>query len=167
MNTKELLFKTLEKLSIKSETFTHQPVFTCDEAMTIKHQLPPHAPIKNLFLKDKKKQFWLICALHSTQIQLKALAKFLPAQDLRFASAEDLLRHLDVTPGSVTPLALINDAGHVVNVILDQQIFEHPIIGIHPLSNDATTLLTPQDLQTFIKSCDNKVRIVDFSTVQE
>ncbi len=165
MNTKELLFKKLEKLSIKSETFSHQPVFTCDEALEAKELLPEHGPIKNLFLKDKKKQFLLICALHSTQIQLKALAKFLPAPELRFAGPEDLLKHLDVLPGSVTPLALINDAGHVVNIILDEQIFEHKIIGVHPLSNDATTLLTPHDLLTFIKACDNPVRIIDFRTV--
>ncbi len=163
MNPRELLFKKLEALNIASQTISHMPVFTCEEALKTLELLPVHGSVKNLFLKDKKKRFWLIVAVHTTQIQLKGLAKFLPAPELRFAGSDDLFNYLGVLPGSVTPLSLINDKDHVVNIILDEQLFDHQIIGVHPLSNDATTLLTPQDLKNFIESCGNPMRIIDFS----
>ncbi len=158
MITKELLFKKLQDLNISSQTYEHKPLFTCEEALKYIDQLPPHGPIKNLFLIDKKKQYWLVVALHSTQIQLKELATNLPAPGLRFAGPDDLLKYLGVTPGSVTPFALMNDTEHAVNIILDEHIFEHDVIGVHPLLNDATTLLSPQDLATFITSCGNHIR---------
>jgi len=73
-----------------------------------------------------------------------------------------LKEHLGVTAGSVSLFGLINDKGHVVNVILDQNLFNHKTLGFHPLTNDATTFITPDDLQKFIKALGNKTQILDF-----
>lgn len=163
MTTREQLFTYLKNLGISTTTFSHEPVFTCEEAMRIKNTLPTHGPIKNLFLKDKYKKYWLIVALHTTQIHLKSLAQTLNAPDLRFARPEELLAILGVTPGSVTPFALLNDIEHKVSVIIDATVMNHNPIGVHPLLNDATTLLTPDDLATFVRSCGHTMQIIPCS----
>lgn len=161
MNT-DNLFKQLEELTIPIETFRHTPVFTCEEAQAITDQLPPHGPIKNLFLKDNNKKMWLIVAVTSTTIRLQELSKKLNAPKLRFASPAELMTHLGVTPGSVSPLALINDTKQTVTVLLDQNLFDYERIGVHPLHNTATTLLAPDDLKKFIISRNNTYMTIHF-----
>jgi Ala-tRNA(Pro) deacylase len=64
---------------------------------------------------------------------------------------------LGVQPGSVTPFGLLNDEKHSVTVLIDKTVLKHNSVGIHPLSNDATTLIAPNDLVRFIESCGNRV----------
>lgn len=157
MHTPESLYKRLDELGIRYTTIAHAPVFTVKEADKILAQLPPHGPCKNLFLKDKKNHLYLVVALCDTGIIIKELAKILSAPGLRFASPEQLMASLGVIPGAVTPFGLINDQQHTVTVILDPRIFGYQYIGIHPLANDATTLLTPGDIKLFINSCGNRI----------
>ena len=70
-----------------------------------------------------------------------------------------------VGPGSVTPFALINDTEKQVNVILDTRLLRVDEAGFHPLTNDATTLITPQGLQKFIMSLGYIPREVDFEEI--
>ena len=65
---------------------------------------------------------------------------------MRFADAKLLMQHLGVEPGSVTPLALINDKDKAVQAIIDAKLLKHEYIQIHPLKNDATVVITPADL---------------------
>ncbi len=154
------LFGYLQQLSIETTTYVHEPVFTVEQAQATAHVPATH--VKNLFLKDKKKRFWLITALFDTAIRLKDVAKKLSAPELRFANEQELMRYLKVTPGSVTPLALINDTHHEVSVVLDSCIFEQTQIGCHPLENNATTVLMPQDLQKFVAALGNPLIIMNF-----
>jgi Ala-tRNA(Pro) deacylase len=154
------LFDYLEHLSIETKTYFHEPVFTVGQAQATAHVPATHC--KNLFLKDSKKRLWLIVALHDTTIQLKAVAKKLEAPELRFASPELLMQHLKVIPGSVTPLALINDTNHEVLVVLDSRIMQEETIGCHPLENNATTVMKPADLQKFINACGNRTLVMSF-----
>ena len=80
------------------------------------------------------------------------LAKTWEAPELRFARPDELETILGVKPGSVTLFALINDKEHVVQPILDNAIFTQERIGLHPLRNDKTTLVTPQDAKKFAES---------------
>ncbi len=148
----ETLYAYLKKLEIPFETHKHAPAFTCEQMVDIKKNMPSHGGIKNLFLKDKKKRYYLLCALYDTKIELKALAKSWDAPELRFARPDELETILGVKPGSVTLFALINDKDHLVQVILDNAMFAHERIGLHPLRNDKTTLITPQDAKKFAES---------------
>lgn len=162
MVTVQQLFKLLDNLEIKHQTHYHKPVFTVQEALSVFKEFSPFGQCKNLFLKDSKKNFWLVVALFDTQIKLKELAKSIHAPELRFADAMLLKEYLGVTPGSVTPFGLINDKNHVVRVILDQGLFDYETLGFHPLANDATTFITPHDLQKFINALGNSVQILNF-----
>ncbi|MFH1643784.1 MAG: prolyl-tRNA synthetase associated domain-containing protein [bacterium] len=166
MFTSQQLFNFLDELKIKYQNYIHKPVFTVEQAMHLYEELPQFGQCKNLFLKDSKKNLWLVVALFDTQIRLKELSKKINAPELRFADEKLLLEFLGVTPGSVTPLGLVNDKNHVVKVILDQRLFDQEILGFHPLSNDATILITPQDLQKLINVFKNQFQILNFQELK-
>lgn len=149
----EDLFRHLEALGIAFETHHHDPVFTVEEARSLRGALPG-AHVKNLFLRDKKKRYWLVVVEELRPIALKALAKKLGAGTFSFGSPERLFEVLGVRPGSVTPLALINAKGrHQVNVVFDSALMDEALINCHPLLNTMTTSLAVTDLMRFIEDC--------------
>ncbi len=150
------------ELGIATTTYEHRPVFTVAEGEDFK-KLIPGGHTKNLFLKDKKDKIWLVTALDETVIDLKKLPARINAARLSFGSAELMQRVLGVTPGSVTALAVLNDLGREVSPVLDHSLFNHEVINCHPLRNDRTTCLTPQDLVKFMKNLGYDPLIVDFS----
>lgn len=156
-----ILYNIFNELHISYQTFTHEPLFTIEQAVKISLVLPgPY--VKNLFLKDNKKQLWLLVAHADTQINLKESAQLLNAPGLRFADQELLKNILGVLPGSVTPFGIINDVDKKVTIILDQTLFNYVSVGMHPLENTATTFITPQDLVKFIESRGNKYVRINF-----
>src|SRR3954468_15052790 len=119
MHDPQQLFAKLEALGIAQHTVEHPPVFTVEEAKALRGNLPGHH-IKNLFLRNKKEQMWLVVALEDRAIDLKRLGEALGAGRLSFGSPERLQKYLGVEPGSVTPFAVINDTGHQVTLVLDE-----------------------------------------------
>jgi len=162
MVPEQKLINKLVSLGITYKTYNHAPAFTVEQMNALIASLPVFGACKNLFLKDSKKQIWLIVALCETQIKLKELSKKLQAPELRFADGDMLMKYLGVIPGSVTPFGLLNDTEHEVRVVVDKAIFSHDQVGFHPLRNDATTLINPQDLQKFIIACGNYLEIIVF-----
>ena len=102
------LFARLEELGIASVTVEHEPVFTVEESQSLRERLPG-AHTKNLFLVDKDGRAALVVAKDDTRVDLKSVAKRLGIGRPSFGKPERLLELLGVTPGSVTPFALIND----------------------------------------------------------
>lgn len=147
--TPDELFAALETLGIKTSTHHHPPVFTVEEARAHCAQLPG-GHCKSLFLKDKKDRLYLLVALDARPIELNAIAKLIGAARLSFGRPELLMEVLGVTPGSVTPFALINDKGSRVSVVLDAGMMREALLNYHPLTNTATTAITPADLRRFI-----------------
>ena len=78
-SAEKALFEQLDTLGVHHKTYRHKPLFTVEESQALRGTLPG-AHIKNLFLRDKKKNFWLITALENRQIDLKALRKALQAK---------------------------------------------------------------------------------------
>lgn len=145
------LFARLDQLGIGHRTVEHPPVFTVEEAKALRGDLPGHH-IKNLFLRNKKEEMWLVVALEDRAIDLKRLGEVLGAGRLSFGSAERLKRTLGVEPGSVTPLALVNDEARAVRLVLDRGIADGGPVNAHPLVNTMTTALTPTDLLRFFEA---------------
>ena len=98
------LFNIFDKLGIKTTTVEHPPLKTIEEAKQLRVELSG-GHVKNLFLKDKKKHYWLLVALEDTSIDLKQMAKTLGTQKLSFANAEELYENLGIVPGAVSPFA--------------------------------------------------------------
>ena len=158
LKTSEQLLSYLSELGLETETFQHEAVFTVEESRAIRGEMPGgHS--KNLFLKDKKGVLWLVVCEEDRPIDMKALRKVIGAANLSFGKPDLLLELLGVTPGSVTPFALINDTDCQLRVILDKGLMAYVDLHFHPLTNTATTRISPNDLLKFIHSCGHQPEI--------
>jgi Ala-tRNA(Pro) deacylase len=160
--TPEQLFCRLDALGIAHRTYAHPPVFTVAEAARLRGSLPG-GHCKSLFLKDKKGGLWLAVTLEERRVDLKRLAARLAAPRFSFGGAALLWEALGVTPGSVTPFALANDAECRVLPVLEAAMLEQDPVNFHPLENDRTTAIAPEDLVRFIAASGHVPRIVDFA----
>jgi len=161
MHTPQQLFDRLEALGIAHRTVEHPPVFTVEEAKALRGNLPGHH-IKNLFLRNKKEEMWLVVALEDRAVDLKRLGEVLGAGRLSFGSPDRLRRQLGVEPGSVTPLALINDGSRLVRLALDRGLVDGGPVNAHPLVNTMTTAIATEDLQRFFAATGHVPLWLDF-----
>jgi Ala-tRNA(Pro) deacylase len=153
------LFAYLDSLGIAHKSVTHPPVFTVEEARTVRGRVAG-AHTKNLFLRDKKGTFFLVVALEDAAIELKSLHRLLGASGRFSFGSADLLREvLGVEPGSVTPFAVINDKACRVTVVLDAAMMAHEVLNFHPLVNTGTTTISRQGLLKFIEATGRQPRI--------
>ena len=156
--TEDDLFTRFKDLGIETTTVRHAPVFTVEENKALRGSLSGgHA--KNLFLKDKKGQLWMVVADEDRPIDLKDLRRRIGAAHLSFAKPDVLLEVLGVEPGSVTPFAVINDTDVRVRVVLDAELMSEDRLNFHPLANTATTAITPSDLVSFLTACGHAPEI--------
>lgn len=162
--TREQLLARLEELGIEASTIEHPPVFTVEEAQAHTAHLPG-GHCKSLFLKDKKGGLWLLVCLDRRRIDMGRLAKVLDCPRLSFGKPELLEEVLGVTPGSVTPFALINDPEHRVQPLLDQAMLAHELLNYHPLTNEATTTIVARDLSKFICGSGHEPRLIDLDAL--
>jgi Ala-tRNA(Pro) deacylase len=156
------LFAFLDRLGIRHTTVSHPPLFTVADSQTLRGQIPG-GHTKNLFLKDKGGAFFLIVADEEAQIELKRVHHRIGGKRVSFGSAELLMQHLGVMPGSVTPFAAINDTAGAVSVVLDAAMMGHATLNFHPLINTMTTTIAARDLVTFIKATGHEPRILRVS----
>lgn len=161
MHSPQQLFGRLEALGIAHRTVEHPPVFTVEEAKALRGNLPGHH-IKNLFLRNKKEEMWLVIALEDRAVDLKRLGEVLGAGRLSFGSPDRLRRQLGVEPGSVTPLALINDETRIVRLALDRGLSEGGPVNAHPLVNTMTTAVATADLLRFFAATGHAPQWLDF-----
>ena len=155
------LFAKLAALGIDQRTVEHPPVFTVEEAKALRGNLPGQH-IKNLFLRNKKEEMWLVVALEDRAIDLKRLGEALGAGRLSFGSPDRLRRVLGVEPGSVTPFALVNDETHLVRLGLDRGLAEGGPVNAHPLVNTMTTAIAIADLLRLFEATGHAPRWLDF-----
>ena len=100
--------------AIEAKRFEHAPVMTVEESLRLVPSLPG-AKTKNLFLRDKKgARHLLVTVPHDLAVDLNSLGLLLGTGRLGFGSPERLMKFLGVTPGSVSLLALVNDATMVI-----------------------------------------------------
>jgi Ala-tRNA(Pro) deacylase len=148
------LLDRLVALGIDAETVSHQAVFTVEEAKMHRGDLPG-AHTKNLFVRDKKGVMWLVVAIESQPVDLKALAEALGHKRFSFGSRERLMKYLGVIPGAVTPFGVLNDHGGAVRVALDDALRAHEIWSFHPLDNGMTTTLRGEDMVRFLEAVNH------------
>jgi Ala-tRNA(Pro) deacylase len=155
----EDLFAFLDRLGVVHQTVTHPPLFTVGEAQALRGQIPG-GHTKNLFLKDKKGDLFLVVALEDAVIELKSLHRRLAATGRFSFGSPDLMRDtLGVVPGSVTPFGLINDTGQRVTAVLDKAMMDQAVLNYHPLVNTMTTTISSRDLLHFIVATGHTPRI--------
>ena len=150
--TREDLLAFLDSLSIAHTTKDHAPVFTVAESVALRDEIPG-GHTKNLFVKDKKDNFFLLTVEENASVDLKTVHTLIgAASKVSFGKPEKLMEYLGVIPGAVTAFGAINDTGNNVTFILDADLMENDIINCHPLNNDATTSIGSKDLLRFMEA---------------
>ena len=142
-------YEFLNKSGINYEITEHKAVFNMEELGEVK--LPYHEFDAN---------YYLITVKGDKRVNLKELRKKYGLRNLSFASAEELMKIMGLTPGSVTPLGLLNDEEHIVKFYLDSE-FNGTLIGVHPNDNTATVWLKSEDLIKIIKEHGNEVSLAE------
>ena len=155
----EELLDYLMKLGISYKNTPHPAVFTAEEGEKYWKGIDG-MHCKNLFCKDAKDKLWLIVAPAFKRVSLKTLPTVIGSKRLSFANEQLLFEVLGVHGGSVTPFAVINDKDCRVQVVLDKEMMEQELINYHPLTNTATTTITPADLMNFMHSTHHEPLIV-------
>lgn len=160
MNKQEI-YDYLKEKNIWHEITEHEAVYNMKELSQI--DIPyPEGDAKNLFLRDdKKRNYYIITVKGYKRVNLKEFREKNNTRSLSFASENDLMKVMNLIPGSVTPLGILNDKEIKVEVFIDKDFIESPgLIGIHPNDNTATVWLKTEDLINVIKEHGNKVTIV-------
>lgn len=140
-------------------TQNHAPVFTVEQAAAL-YDSQPGGHTKNLFLKDKKDGLWLVTLRDHLRVDMGALAKVLNAPRFSFGSAELLIATLGIEPGSVTPFCVMNDTAGAVKLVLDAGMMPLQPLNFHPMRNDRTTAIAPEDLLRFVRDTGHEPAIV-------
>ena len=161
--TVEQVLDALRELDIEQQTVSHQPLYTVDEARTVVYE-DPGAHTKNLFLRNKKGRMFLLVVEQDHTVDLKGLRDRIQVTggQFAFASTERLGLYLGVVPGSVSPLALINDTQGKVDVFFEASLLEHEWIYLHPCRNTHSTRLRTRDLIRALEAWNHTPTVLDF-----
>lgn len=158
MNKQEV-YDFLTAHGIAYEVTEHGAVYNMEEMEALEL---PHKEVlaKNLFVRDDKKLcYYLITVKGERRVDLKEYRATFGTRRLSFANEEDMKELLGVTPGSVTPLGLLNDTNCRVKFFIDKD-FVDGMIGVHPNENTATVWMQTADLIRIVKEHGNEVQVM-------
>ena len=159
MNKNEI-YEFIKSKNIWYQVYEHKAVYNMEELDSL--DLPyKDSDAKNLFLRDdKKKNYYLVTLKGDKKVDLKKFRKNNNLRNLSFASTSDLNDILNLMPGSVSPLGLLNDNELRVILYIDSELLLNDgIIGVHPCDNTATIFFYVNDLINIIKEHGNEVII--------
>lgn len=159
----EALFAVLDGLNVPYTLYKHEAVFTNEEADFLKDHIPG-LQTRNLFLRDKKERMLLLSKAEVSPTDLDELAAVTGYKRFSFGSADRLMRHLGVKPGSVCPYAIINDTDGMVESYLDAEVMKADLVGFHPLINTMTITTTPADLVRVLTHLGHPPKIISLAS---
>lgn len=152
----------LEKLGIAFELHRHPAAFTMDDLADLDKKLGM-VPAKNLLLHYKHQNYYLLVLPGKKKFHAGRLAKATGLPRLSFASAEELMELLALTPGSVSPLALTQDEKGRVQLLLDTDLLTQEKQSFHPCDNTASVVLSTKDLlEKFLPAVGHSPRLVEW-----
>lgn len=152
----------LSSRNIPYEITEHEAVYNMAEAAAV--PMPyPEADAKNLLVRDAKREhYYMITVRGDRRVDLKAFRRRYQTRALSFATAPELMELLDLIPGAVTPLGLLNDEQRRVALYLDASFLNPPgRIGVHPNDNTATLWLKTEDLLAVVRAHGNAVHLAE------
>ena len=139
-------YDLLDKLHVSYQRIDHEAAETMEICAEIDKVL--EATIcKNLFLCNRQKtNFYLLMMPGAKTFKTKELSKQIGSARLSFASPEDMERYLDITPGSVSIMGLMNDTENVVQLLVDEDVLKGEYVGCHPCINTSSIRIKTEDL---------------------
>lgn len=146
------VYELLDKLNISYERIDHDPADTMEACQLVDEKLNV-TMCKNLFLRNQQKTvFYLLLMPGGKKFMTKVLSKQLGISRLSFAEPEFMEQYLNIKPGAVSVLGLMNDSEKSVNLLIDEDILNEKYIGCHPCVNTSSLkILTYDILEKFLK----------------
>lgn len=154
------LYCTLRQLDIKTETFPFVETLNLD--INSKASFRKGIFCKNLFLKDRRGQFYLVIIPENQNVDLKYLKQTVRAcRNLNLGKAEDLRKLLNVEAGCVTPFGILHDQCHPIRVIIDSSLTNpDELLNFHPFVPWLTTVIKFSDLNKFVTFCGYHLEVI-------
>lgn len=139
-------YDLLDKLGVAYERVDHAPAMTMEVCQEIDHIL--QATIcKNLFLCNRQETSFYLLMIPDTKVfHTKDLSAQIGSARLSFAKPEYMERFLDITPGSVSVMGLMNDKEHRVQLLIDEDVLTGEYVGCHPCINTSSIRFRTADL---------------------
>lgn len=145
--TKEIrVYDFLDALGIEYERVDHEAAMTIDACEEIDRTLEISI-CKNLFLCNRQEtSFYLLMMPGDKKFKTKDLSAQINSARLSFGKPEYMEEFLDITPGSLSVLGLMNDREQRVQLLIDEDILKDPYIGCHPCINTSSLKIRTQDM---------------------
>lgn len=158
------VYDLLDNLGISYTRIDHQAIYTIDGCQNIDKQLGISL-CKNLFLcNNQKTKFYLLLMPGKKRFLTKELSKQIQSSRLSFAPEEYMEKYLNITPGSVSIMGLMNDKEKQVQLIIDRDVLKEKYLGFHPCINTTSMRITMQEvLEKFLPAIEHDYWIVDLS----
>ncbi len=140
-------YDLLDSLGIEYERVDHEEASTMEACLAIDEVLAPAVICKNLFLCNAQKtKFYLLMIREDKKFLTKDISKQINSARLSFAPAEYMEKFLDITPGSVSVLGLMNDKENNVTLLVDEDVLKAEYFGCHPCINTSSLRLKIGDV---------------------
>ena len=140
------VYDMLDKLGIEYERVDHEAAMTMEACEAIDVALGT-LMCKNLFLCNRQKTaFYLLLMPGDKKFKTKELSNQIGSARLSFAEAEDMLKYLDIQPGAVSVMGLMNDKDHQVRLLVDEDVKAGEYIGCHPCVNTSSLKIKTSDI---------------------
>ena len=136
----------LDSLDIKYKRMDHEHAETMEACEEI-DKIMDVVMCKNLFLCNRQKtSFYLLMMPGDKKFKTKELSSQINSARLSFAESEDMLKYLDIEPGAVSVMGLMNDKDHAVQLLIDEDVLRDEYIGCHPCVNTASLKMRTDDV---------------------
>ena len=154
-------YDLLDKLGVEYQRIDHEAAMTMEACVEIDKVLDATI-CKNLLLCNRQNTaFYLLMIPGDKQFKTSVLSKEIGSSRLSFAKPEYMLEYLDITPGSVSVLGLMNDHDHHVELLMDEDVLKGEYFGCHPCINTSSLRIRTADLMDkIIPAMDHPARIV-------
>ncbi len=155
------VYDLLDRLGVEYQRIDHEAAMTMEACAAIDEVLDATI-CKNLLLCNRQcTAFYLLLLPGEKPFKTSVASKIIGSSRLSFASPEYMERFLDITPGSLSILGLMNDREHQVQLLIDEDVLKGEYIGCHPCINTASLRLKTKDLvEKLIPAMDHEMRVI-------
>ena len=150
----------LDKHKVNYIIHKHKAVFTVEESKELKKKIPG-LHCKTLFLKDSNGLFYLIGMPAEKRLDSKGFRKYVGAKKVRFGTAEELKKEVNLAPGSVSIFGSIYIKDKNTGLIIDKEVWQADRVGFHPNINTMTLEMSCENLKKFYNSLDCEKEILE------
>lgn len=162
------VYDLLDELGIEFERTDHEEANTMEACLEIDSILGT-VICKNLFLCNRQKtDFYLLMLPGDKPFKTKDITKQIGCSRLSFAGAEDMEKYLNIKPGAVSIMGLMNDTEGKVQLLIDKPVIESETLGCHPcVSTSSLKMKTKDVLEKFLPAVNHTPIIVDMPDYRE